>query len=80
MSVFEHLNEPLAAVKNFHETLNPGGLLFFDYIKGEGDGCYTMHAVRERSDVLGHIAEHFEVLHGTISNDKSMGLTIVRRR
>ena len=80
MTVFEHLNKPLETVKIFHELLNPGGLLFFDYSKGKGEGLDTHHGVRQRNDVLDYISKNFEIVHGTISKDKSMDLTIVKKR
>jgi 2-polyprenyl-3-methyl-5-hydroxy-6-metoxy-1,4-benzoquinol methylase len=80
MEVFEHLNKPFETVKIFHQILNPGGLLFFSYIKSKGEGLDTLHGVRERNDVLDYVSQHFEMLRGTISEDKSMGLTIAKKR
>jgi 2-polyprenyl-3-methyl-5-hydroxy-6-metoxy-1,4-benzoquinol methylase len=80
ITVFEHLNKPLETIKSFYYYLNPNGLLFFDYIKGDGDGLDTLAGVRERNEVLDYVTEHFEVLLGTISKEKSMGLTVVKKK
>lgn len=80
MAVFEHLNRPLDTVKTFHNRLKRGGVLFFDYIKGDGEGLDTRHGVRQRDDVLDFISENFDLVHGSISKQQSMGLTIVRKR
>lgn len=80
ITVFEHLNQPLETVKTFYELLKPGGLLFFDYIKGSGEGLDTLHAVRQREDVLDFVGEKFEVTEGRLSKDSDMHLTIVRKK
>jgi SAM-dependent methyltransferase len=79
MTVFEHLNEPLATARIFHECLSPGGLLIFDYVKGQGDGLDTGAGVRERGEVLDFIADHFEVVEGILDRERSIGLTIARK-
>jgi SAM-dependent methyltransferase len=80
ITVFEHLNQPMETIQRFYDNLAPGGLLFFDYIKGDGDGMDTIHGVREREAVLDYVATHFDVLEGTLEKENSMSLTIVRKR
>jgi hypothetical protein len=80
MAVFEHLNKPLGVARFFYEALNSGGLFFFDYIKSDGQGMDTLHGVRERDDVLDFVSGHFDILQGALSKDKSVGLTIARKR
>jgi SAM-dependent methyltransferase len=80
MGVFEHLSKPLEIAKLFHQLLAPGGLLLFDYIKGEGEGLDTLAGVRERSGVLDYISENFDILQGTVSKNKSMGMTVAKKR
>lgn len=79
LMVFEHLNEPLKTVKNFHQILNDGGVLFFDYIKGDGEGHDTFQAVKQRNEVLEFICKHFTLLTGKIDKSESTKLTIVRK-
>lgn len=80
MAVFEHLNKPLATINKFYEYLNKDGFLLFDFIKTEGEGLDTHHAVKERNGVLEYIAENFDIIHGKIIKDKDLGLTIVRKK
>ncbi len=80
ITVFEHLNKPLDTIKALHKHLNSGGLLFFDYIKGDGGGLDTEHAIRERDDVLDFIESNFVVLRGSLEKEKSMGLIVVRKK
>lgn len=79
MTVFEHLNKPLETIKIFNKTLNPGGLLFFDYIKSKGEGLDTHHAVKERDSVLNYVNKKFDIIYGRITKEKNMGLTILRK-
>jgi hypothetical protein len=79
LMVFEHLNEPLETVKRFHQMLNPGGVLFLDYIKGDGDGHDTIQAVEQRNDVLDYVDKHFSLLHGNLCSSESIGLTVVKK-
>jgi len=79
ITVFEHLNRPLDTVKIFYEKLKPGGLLFFDYIRGEGPGLDTKQGVTQRDDVLSFILKNFDLVYGNISKEKSTGLAIVRK-
>jgi hypothetical protein len=80
ITVFEHLNSPLDTVKKFHQLLNQGGLLFFDYIRGEAAGLDTIQGVDDREDVLDYIQDHFKIVYGSLQKDESMGLTIARKR
>jgi 2-polyprenyl-3-methyl-5-hydroxy-6-metoxy-1,4-benzoquinol methylase len=80
ITVFEHLNKPLDTIEVLHKHLNKGGLLFFDYIKGDGGGLDTRHAIRERGDVIDFIKNNFVVLRGSLEKEKSMGLTVVKKR
>lgn len=80
ITVFEHLNKPLDTVKFLHGQLNREGLLFFDYIKGDGGGLDTRHAIRERDSILDFIERNFVVLRGSLEKEKSMGLTIVKKK
>lgn len=80
ITVFEHLNKPLETIKMFHDHLNKNGLLLFDYIKSEGGGLDTRHAVRERRAVLDFIHQNFEVIVGRLDGEHSMGLTVVRKK
>jgi len=78
-TVFEHLANPFEIVKVLHGRLKQGGVLIFDYIKGEGDGLDTEKAVEERADVLNFINSNFELIKGEINPQKSTMLTIVRK-
>jgi hypothetical protein len=80
ITVLEHLNKPLATAVLFHRFLRPGGVLVFDYIKGTGEALDTMHGVRERSAVLDFIAANFDVAHGALRHDASMGITLAVKR
>lgn len=80
MAVFEHLNKPLEAMRVFYNRLQPGGYLFFDYIKGDGQGLDTHHGVRQRNDVLEYVQQDFDLIYGTLDKEESTGLTIVRKR
>ena len=80
ITVFEHLNSPLAIIKKFHSILKRGGLLFFDYIKSDGEGLDTIQGVKERNAVLYYVDSNFNVVFGKISYDENMGLTIVRKK
>jgi hypothetical protein len=49
-----------------NEFLSPGGLLFFDYIKSDGNGLDTVQPLRERKPTLEFIQENFDVIFGKI--------------
>jgi predicted O-methyltransferase YrrM len=78
--VFEHLPNPRETVERLHEELNPGGLLLFDYVLGQGRGMDTPQGLNQRPLVLDRIGSMFEVVHGKLRYDASMGLTIGRKR
>jgi len=80
ITVFEHLNSPLETAQTFHRTLPPGGLLFFDYIKSDGEGMDTLQGTRERDRVLDFVEDNFEIVYGRIAKEQNMGLTIVKRK
>ncbi len=80
MAVFEHLNQPLEIVKDFHTFLNPGGLLIFDYVKGEGRGLDTIQGVNQRQEVLNYINQNFSLLSGKLDASQSLGTTVVRKK
>lgn len=80
LAVFEHLNNPLDTIQRFHAGLQKGGLLFMDYIKGDGGGLDTIQGVRERDAVIDYIQKNFECLHGKISKETSMGLIVLRKK
>ncbi len=80
IEVYEHLNHPLKTTQIFHELLNPGGLLIFDYICSHGRGLDSVQGVSERSDVLDFIQQHFTIRQGAIDRDNSMGLTVAQKR
>lgn len=80
LTVFEHLNKPLETVKIFHDRLYKNGILIFDYIKGEADGLDTRQGVQERESVLKFIMDKFSIVYGDITINKSMGLTIIRKK
>lgn len=79
-TVFEHLNKPFETIKIFYELLNKNGLLVFDYIKTSGEGLDTHHGIREREAVLDFINNHFQIIYGKISKQKSMGTTIAKKQ
>jgi 2-polyprenyl-3-methyl-5-hydroxy-6-metoxy-1,4-benzoquinol methylase len=80
ITVFEHLNQPLQTVKNLYNLLNPGGILFFDYIKSAGLGFDTKMGLRERGPVIDFIGDKFVVVEGELSREESMRLTVVRKK
>lgn len=80
ITVFEHLNQPLFTVKEFHSMLSPGGLFFFDYIKTDGEGMDTIQGANERDAVLDFVAANFDILSGEPSKSRSTGLVIARKK
>jgi 2-polyprenyl-3-methyl-5-hydroxy-6-metoxy-1,4-benzoquinol methylase len=80
ITVFEHLNQPLETIRRFWASLRPGGVLIFDYIKSEGGGLDTHHAVKERSAVLDFIANHFTVVYGRLDHTRSLPITVARKK
>jgi len=79
VEVFEHLNKPFETVKIFYEKLNANGLLFFDYIKSNGEGLDTIEGLEQRSKVLNFIQENFEILVGNVTKENNSGLVVARK-
>lgn len=79
LTVFEHLPNPQEVAEDFYRSLKPGGVLIFDFIKGDGGGLDTQKAVKDRGAVLEFIEKKFRIIHGKIKIDKSMGLTVVKK-
>lgn len=79
LTVFEHLNNPLEVVESFLNHLETGGLLVFDYIKGEASGLDSQQSTQDRSRVLKLIENSFNILKGKINFKDSMGLTIAKK-
>ena len=77
--VFEHLNEPLETVKRFYQNLKDGGILIFDYIKGEGRGLDSLQGLRDRDAVLDFIAKNFKIEHGGVDPAGHVDLTVARK-
>lgn len=80
LAAFEHLNKPLDTIQRFHKGLKKGGLLFMDYIKGDGGGLDTIQGVNERNSVMDFAEKNFECLHGKLNKEASMGLVILRKK
>ncbi len=75
LAVFEHLNAPIETIKTFHRLLAPGGVLVFDYIKSDAQGLDTTQGLSQRKEVMQYVREHFEVVHGRLDEEESIGLT-----
>ncbi|MAF80495.1 hypothetical protein CL628_00615 [bacterium] len=81
LTVFEHLPRPLATAHHLYAHLKPGGYLVFNYITSQGDGLDTASALKDRPDVLQFIADHFEVIEGSLPLDgSSVGTVIAKKR
>lgn len=79
LTVLEHLPNPFEVIKVLHNHLKTGGILIFDYVKGEGKGLDTTRGVIEREKVLNFIEQNFKLLKGTINCKQSTGLTVVKK-
>ncbi len=79
LTVFEHLANPFEIVKVLYEHLEKGGVLIFDYIKGDGEGLDTKKGVIDREKVLNFIEKKFKILKGKIDYSNTMGLTIAKK-
>lgn len=77
--VFEHLPNGFEVMKSFNDNLKSGGILIFDYIKGDADGLNTQKGVENRELVLRFIKNNFKILSGKIDINESVGLTVVRK-
>jgi SAM-dependent methyltransferase len=80
ITVFEHLPRPLEVIELFNRSLQRNGILIFDYSLGDGAGLDTQVAIRERPLVLDYIKKNFNIEYGSINEEESMGLTIVRKK
>jgi SAM-dependent methyltransferase len=80
VTVLEHLNKPLKTMKILYDTLNPGGIFIFDYIKSDAQGLDTRQGIEERSKVLEFLGQYFEIVEGKLDYDASMGITVARKR
>lgn len=80
MTVLEHLPDPLAVLGSLHCNLNPGGVLVFDFVLGEGKGLDSKQSIVDREKMLRFVEDNFVVEVGKLQVDKSMGTTIVRKR
>lgn len=78
MTVLEHLPNPLDVVMNLTEAIKNEGYLVFDYILGDGAGLDTEAGIAERSSVLGYIRDNFDIVHGSLKEQESMGMTVGR--
>ena len=80
ITVLEHLPDPLAVIQNIVRHLEAKGILIFDYILGDGDGQDTLEAVQQRGAVVDFLKENFDVYHGKLLKDQSMGTTVCQLR
>jgi 2-polyprenyl-3-methyl-5-hydroxy-6-metoxy-1,4-benzoquinol methylase len=81
LETLEHLPRPLAALRHFHTSLRPGGVLIIDYIRSEATGLDTPAGLRDRDDALRFVRDRFEVVEGRISLDGDhLPPTVVRKR
>jgi len=80
VTVMEHLPDPLATVENITASLRSGGIFIFDYILGDGDGLDTVEAVQQRGQILEYIAKNYDLLTGELTEKKSMGTTVCKRK
>jgi 2-polyprenyl-3-methyl-5-hydroxy-6-metoxy-1,4-benzoquinol methylase len=69
MTVLEHVPRPLQTLKCLHAHLKAGGHLVFDYIHSEGKGLDSEGGVRERSQALRYVSEHFDLVEGELHLD-----------
>lgn len=79
ITVMEHLPNPLATIKNLTKSLQPGGILFFDYHADDAHGQDTIEAVDQKKDVLDFISKNFEILKGNIDYKNIMEITVARK-
>lgn len=79
LNVFEHLNDPMVTVKKFHDNLNSGGLLVFDYIQGDAQGLDSLAGLEQRNDVLSFIEQNFRIVEGEIEKGRSTGEVICQK-
>lgn len=80
LAVLEHVPNPDEVVRSFHAALKPGGRLIFNYIKGDGNGLDSKGSVARRERAIDWLHGNFDLLHGTLDKERSLGLTIVGKR
>jgi len=78
-AVLEHLPNPLEVVKHLTNYLSPSGYLIFDYIISDGKGFDTKASLQERNEVLKYIKENYILKLGKITEEESMGRTVVKK-
>jgi 2-polyprenyl-3-methyl-5-hydroxy-6-metoxy-1,4-benzoquinol methylase len=69
MTVLEHVPRPLQTLTCLRAHLKPGGHFIFDYINSEGKGLDSEGGVRERSQALQYIYDHFDIVEGHLHLD-----------
>lgn len=80
ITVLEHLPNPKEIIVHLTNSLNPNGILFFDYIKSKGEGLDTTEAVKERREVLRFIEKNYTIIKGKIDFHNSMGFTVACKK
>lgn len=78
-TVLEHVSNPFELVKSFYDALPIGGILVFDYIKGDGSGLDSLSSVSQREKTLAFIQTHFKILKGYINPHDNVGLCVAKR-
>lgn len=80
LAVLEHLPNPLEIIEALTRHIERGGYLIFNYVLGKGGGLDTKESIYQRKEVLDHIAANYDIVEGNTSLDKSMGLTVGRKK
>jgi 2-polyprenyl-3-methyl-5-hydroxy-6-metoxy-1,4-benzoquinol methylase len=79
LAVFEHLPNPYEIVEVFYDHLKQGGVLIFDYIKGEGKGLDSKAGLTDRKKVLAFIEKNLNILEGKIDYKDNTALIIATK-
>lgn len=79
LTVLEHVPNPDEVVQSFERSLNPNGLLIFDFIMGEGHGLDSVESSKKRVDTLDYIRANFTLVSGEIDHTNHVGFTICRK-
>ena len=79
ITVLEHLTNPLAVIKHLTKSLNPGGLLIFDYIKSDADGLDTKQSLMERGKVISFIKENFKIIQGNLNAENIKTIVAIKK-